>query len=287
MNTIEYKTMSMKQLKQIIADFDNSKEEYLHVKVSNNVRTPEKYLEIVKTRGIALEVPNPTEELDARCKYVLLMSKRTNRVKEVLSKSQGVKSSTGSRREGSVVENAVHKDSGSYQISHLLHLLNRRSEDWVRYGDWEESSDGLFGFIPKFQRDSVWTLQQKRDLIMSMLREIPIGSFYVNELQSDNYSDSSQMEELDTILYDGQQRFLAIKEFLEGEFSLEVSGEELYVGDLSIKDVVKINSTLVSVYTTNISNLDDLIDFYEIINVGGTSHTEEDILKARQYKTKR
>lgn len=44
---------------------------------------------------------------------------------------------------------------------------------------YEEHPNG--SWFPEFQRGSVWTQEQKEQLILSMLNGLPIGAFYLND----------------------------------------------------------------------------------------------------------
>ncbi|MBO4976669.1 MAG: DUF262 domain-containing protein [Lachnospiraceae bacterium] len=61
-----------------------------------------------------------------------------------------------------------------------------------------------------FQRESVWKLQQKRELIESVLMGLPLPIFYFNEDKTGRL-----------IVIDGRQRLSAIFEFLNNGFSLD------------------------------------------------------------------
>lgn len=282
MKTLTFERMTLKDFKAVVDDFNKGCSGYLKVVINKELKAPDKYFQMIKNSNVALAVQNPTPELESHFKSVLVRAERESKVKEQLVTEKGGKSSRSSRNTETLFGKPVHKDIGNYHISQLSNLAQWRADDWVRNENWSANTDGLFGFIPKFQRDSVWNLEQKQNLIISMLNEIPIGAFYVNQLPS--YSKTEESEDLDIVLYDGQQRFLAIKEFMEGKFPLVVNGEEHFVGDLNIHDVIRLERTLVPIYTTSIESLDDLIDFYTVINTGGTLHTEEDISKAKSYK---
>ena len=171
----------------------------------------------------------------------------------------------------SFTPNAPNKTLMTIPIRSLLFLEKQRIE---LYEDE--------GFIPAFQRDLVWTLEQKQNLILSILDNIPIGIFYtnrVNMLDKDG-NGLSTMRNLDTILYDGQQRFTAIKEFLAGAFPIPYNGESLYIHDFDKSLKNHILQSLVQVAETSFENYEDLVNYYIKINRGGTFHTQEDIQKA-------
>ena len=120
-----------------------------------------------------------------------------------------------------------------------------------------------------FQRNLVWTLEQKQSLILSILQQMPIGMFYINE--------SFDNPNIDVVLYDGKQRFDAIKGFLYGEFPITIDGQDYYWYDLKDDDVATILSTSISINTTNFDSEVDLINYYLLINQSGRSHTKGDI----------
>lgn len=125
-----------------------------------------------------------------------------------------------------------------------------------------------------FQRDLVWTRKQKEELIKSLIRGLPIGSFFINK----NFENP----EVDYVLYDGKQRLDAIKSFLSGEFPIHVNDKEYYLKDLPKADVYSITNARISVIESNISTMEELIDYYITINTAGRNHTEGDIEKARE-----
>lgn len=88
------------------------------------------------------------------------------------------------------------------------------------------------------------------------------------------------MSELDTVLYDGQQRFNAIKSFLEGEFFIEHEGEKVYIDDFDESLLLHILNYTVHLVETRFKDYFELVQYYIKINRGGTLHTEEDIQKA-------
>lgn len=159
-------------------------------------------------------------------------------------------------------------DAYKTNLESLLFRLNKRNE---RIGN----------FIPEFQRERVWNLEQKQGLIVSILNSLPIGSFFVN---SHYFDDKEQEFLLDGILFDGQQRVNAILEFLSNEFPVILNNKEVYCKDLSVNNWRHILRHGVLIYETNFDNLNDLIDFYVLINSANTPHSKQDLEKAESYK---
>lgn len=82
-------------------------------------------------------------------------------------------------------------------IDSLLHMVYRAGID----------------FKPDYQRELVWDLQQKRDLIKSVFNNIEIGKF---TFIKNDYSASLLYE-----ILDGKQRLTTLCEFFEGRFTYE------------------------------------------------------------------
>lgn len=155
--------------------------------------------------------------------------------------------------------------------------INIRSLLFKEVAKYDEIQSGLISITDPnkmtldvaFQRNLVWTLEQKQSLILSILQQMPIGMFYINE--------SFDNPNIDVVLYDGKQRFDAIKGFLYGEFPITIDGQDYYWYDLKDDDVATILSTSISINTTNFDSEADLINYYLLINQAGRSHTKGDI----------
>lgn len=155
--------------------------------------------------------------------------------------------------------------------------INIRSLLFKEVAKYDEIQSGLIPITDPnkmtldvaFQRNLVWTLEQKQSLILSILQQMPIGMFYINE--------SFNNPNIDVVLYDGKQRFDAIKGFLYGEFPITINNQDYYWYDLKDDDIATILSTSISINTTNFDSEVDLINYYLLINQAGRSHTKGDI----------
>ncbi|MDH2314001.1 DUF262 domain-containing protein [Methylobacterium brachiatum] len=95
----------------------------------------------------------------------------------------------------------------------FLHTTHR-TVAWFK----KTASDGQLLLKPPFQRNMVWTDQQKSYLIETILKALPIPELYMQDV-----GDETGLEK--HVLVDGQQRIGAVLEFLEGEYSL--GGDEI------------------------------------------------------------
>ena len=174
-------------------------------------------------------------------------------------------------REESLFKKDVHI---SFMQQRLDSLLFREVAKMERYSWYIREGDGDNPTLDvAFQRDFVWSLEQKQALILSILNNRPIGTFYFNE--------SDVNGEIDDVLYDGKQRFSAIKEFMQGEFPVIVDGKEYHWYELPYVDYRNFLSYSISVALSTFDSMEELIKYYIVLNTSGRIHTEGDIEKAK------
>ncbi len=148
-----------------------------------------------------------------------------------------------------------------------------------RYKEWQENPQesnphGLrtvMGFnLPSWQRGLVWTEQQKIAFIESAWRGIGIGTY--------TYNVAEIGSPYDYLLIDGQQRMSAIEDYLNDKFP--VFG--YHYSEITIVDrrMWKM-TTLFPSYETNTEDEDYLRGYYDLMNFGGTAHTEEERANGR------
>jgi hypothetical protein len=129
--------------------------------------------------------------------------------------------------------------------------------------------------IPEYQRELVWTLEQKQSLIKSVLIGNPIGDFLFKEETN---------KKRDTFYYtviDGQQRLNALREFAAGIIPLE---DGRFLKDLTSWDGRNFfeYDTFVGIKIKGIS-INEEIEIYLQRNAGGTTHTQEEINLAKSF----
>ena len=145
---------------------------------------------------------------------------------------------------------AILKSASSYQFT-IGHGLNVRT----KWGGW---------VIPDFQRDLVWTDEQKSRFIESLLLELPIGSYCYNE-------SLGGRGQIAMSLLDGQQRWSAIFDFVDDKvpaFSLRYS--ELTSSELAFFD----NRVFPAIVVRDMS-YEEQKDIYDRLAYGGTPNARE------------
>ncbi len=87
---------------------------------------------------------------------------------------------------------------------------------------WREN--GNLEITPKFQRRGVWTPQQRSYLIDTILRAMPVPPIY---LRNTYVHDKKRLVHE---VIDGQQRMMAVLDFVDGKYALSKSLEAEYAG---------------------------------------------------------
>ena len=138
---------------------------------------------------------------------------------------------------------------------------------WESDGDETPNENGLrtvMGyFLPEWQRGLVWTREQKVRLIESCWLGLPIGTYTFNRKWGSKY---------DNYLIDGQQRLNAIQCYLSDEFPVfgYKWSETKKIDKRRFRHSVKFGS-----YICETDDEQYLRNYYNMMNFGGTAHTEE------------
>lgn len=123
------------------------------------------------------------------------------------------------------------------------------------------------------QRDVVWSLLQKQELILSILKglKLPYMAFVMND-------DTDVFQ-----VIDGKQRLTSIIEFGNNEFPLEVDGNFYYFKDLSENATGYFKRYIIEgnvAYESNDKLIPDTYkkDWFEQINFSGTPQDKEHLV---------
>lgn len=125
------------------------------------------------------------------------------------------------------------------------------------------------------QRDYVWTIEQKRELIWSILmnRHIPRMAM-LNVVSGDNDTKGKYQ------VIDGKQRLSAMIDFYKGLYSLEIDGGEFYFNQLPEDYQRVIAGYMFPYYIVNEDygnkfSDEDKISWFRYINFAGTPQDAE------------
>lgn len=128
----------------------------------------------------------------------------------------------------------------------------------------------------KLQRDYVWTVEQKRELIWSVLM-----NRYIPRMAMINTSDGVFQ------IIDGKQRLSAMLDYYMGLYDLIIDGESFFFKDLPIDYSRVISGFMFPYYIVNedFGNQftdEDKIAWFRYINFAGTPQDEEHLNKLKR-----
>jgi|GEM_PF-2301014 len=129
------------------------------------------------------------------------------------------------------------------------------------------------------QRDFVWTLDQKREIIWSILmkRLIPRMAVICNH-------------DMVYQIIDGKQRLSAMIDFVDNKYTLLIDGNEYYFCDLPLDYQQTISNYYFAYYIVHEESLrfpitdEDKIDWFKFINFAGTPQESEHMDKLTAVK---
>lgn len=120
-------------------------------------------------------------------------------------------------------------------------------------------------FLPTWQRQLVWTRDQKVKFIESAWRGLSLGTY--------TYNQASLGSPYDNLLIDGQQRMNAIEDYLDDAFPVfGYRWSDVTIVDRQIWEM----SIGFASYVTDTEDERFLRDYYNLTNFGGTAHKENE-----------
>lgn len=135
--------------------------------------------------------------------------------------------------------------------------------------------------VPEYQRDLVWSLENKQNLIFAIMNGSPIGEFIFSRYTVDTPKDFHH----EWSVIDGQQRINALREFVQNQFR---DKDGRYYSEYSYREMVYLFEdfdNFSAVYIQDLSER-DAVEIYISKNIGGVAHTEDELARAYQYLSK-
>jgi hypothetical protein len=152
------------------------------------------------------------------------------------------------------------------------------SNGFMKYGYFLDYNIFLKSKNMNLQRDLVWDLNQKQQLVLSVLKGTLIPPLIIIQYKDDaNFNSNTILK-----IIDGKQRLNTLVEFYEGKFHLDINNEKYYFEDLDdkLKITYKLYNpsfyTIYEYYDERLSD-DDLILIFSHINFSGTPQDIEHI----------
>jgi len=123
---------------------------------------------------------------------------------------------------------------------------------------------------PPYQRNFIWSPNDQKSLIDSILKKYPLPSFFLYQKPDGGYE-----------MVDGQQRSRTIYRFWKG---LIQSSDKRSISDIDEEILLnyKLNWSIIS----NLNSTDSLEDFYVLVNKSGKHLNTPELFKAGYHNTK-
>lgn len=139
--------------------------------------------------------------------------------------------------------------------------------------------DGVSGYggrldiRPKFQREFIYKMDQRRAVIRTILDGFPLNTMYWS------LSTGPDTGDIMYELLDGQQRTMSICEYVEGEFSIEIDGYPKNFDNLSNEDQATILDYELQIYHCE-GTEDEKLRWFEVINIAGETLKNQELRNA-------
>lgn len=127
---------------------------------------------------------------------------------------------------------------------------------------------------PMYQRDYVWDLNDKMDLIDSIFKNIDIGKIVLVHREFEEYANSGYSYEV----LDGKQRIEAITAFYENRFPYKGK----YYNELSVDDQRVFKDHLLPIAIVEDADRKTLLRYFIILNKAGKSMDKEHLKKVEE-----
>lgn len=174
-------------------------------------------------------------------------------------------------------ERRYNPQVANFPLWELVRRWEKRREETALggRGHWLTDREFVMGYpLPEFQRPPVWKEEQQASFIESIWLGLSPGSYVVNDFHHGEWVKAEDREGLHPyfwLLLDGQQRLRAIQAYLEGKF--KVLG--YHWSDLNELEHRRFGDTQFARVSVYLTTDEQLRDFYNRMNFGGTPHTEE------------
>lgn len=170
---------------------------------------------------------------------------------------------------------------------------NRGMRDLTRQID-----DGGLDLNPPYQRGYVWTLEQRVNLVRSLLLGVPVAALVLNRRGSNaawrrNEGDPGEVW---YACIDGKQRLTTMHMWWRGEFAIPAdwlerrmhgAGHDLAM--VTVRDLSDVgrrfmdNRCMIPVAEASLGSLAEEAEVYGLINSAGSAQTQEDLDRARKH----
>ena len=150
--------------------------------------------------------------------------------------------------------------------------------EWEYFSNWAFRNRGenfITDLSPDYQRDHVWTIEQKSKYIEWILKGGMTGKDIYFNCPGWMSTYKGPLE-----LVDGKQRVSAVLEFLDNK----VKAFGYYLNEITYQGNINRLPTecYFDIYISNLSSRKEILQWYIDMNSGGTVHTSEEIARVNK-----
>ena len=133
----------------------------------------------------------------------------------------------------------------------------------------DNAEEGCFGYggrlniRPAYQREFVYKLKQRRDVIDSIQKNFPLNVMYWVDGGDGTFE-----------LLDGQQRTLSICQYVHGDFSLN----KMYFKNLTAEEKESLLDYKLMIYVCSEGTTREKLNWFKIVNIAGVELTDQENL---------
>lgn len=138
----------------------------------------------------------------------------------------------------------------------------------------DDGDGGVFGLDekltirPAYQREFVYNDKQRALVIDSVRKGRPLNVMYWSKTGADTYE-----------VLDGQQRTISIAQYVNGDFSVKINGNDKFFQNLTVTEQDVIMDYEVTVYVCE-GTEEEKLEWFKIINIAGETLTAQELLNA-------
>lgn len=128
--------------------------------------------------------------------------------------------------------------------------------------------NGRLVIRPAFQREFVYKDKQRDAVIETVMKGYPLNIMYWSKTGTDTYE-----------VLDGQQRTISVAQYVNGDFPVNINGNDKFYHNLSQEEKDKILDYELTIYICDGSETEKL-EWFKVINIAGEVLTEQELLNA-------
>ena len=141
-------------------------------------------------------------------------------------------------------------------------------------GYTDDGDGGVYGYCgkltirPSYQREFIYKDKKRDAVIYSIRNGFPLNVMYWSKVSDNEFE-----------VLDGQQRTISIGQYLNGDYSIKIDGNDKFYHNLSESEKQKIADYVLTIYICE-GTEEEKLEWFKIINIAGETLTDQELLNA-------